>query len=226
MTHERRREAALRVRGLYPPLPEIFASLRTALGEAPPAAPPDTPEPSPPVEPDLPEPPVEAPPAPEPADPVAAALRAAARDASGDADDVAVSLVLAVEGPVSDAVQAGAESARAAGVPGDAPVPANRAMEAVLTVLMPYAAAVAAGDAEPPAGLADRIRAVARSAGVVEAVTGTPWSAVQRFGDPYCPRTACYGRNGSLLTEARVEHEGFPPYGDGCNCTAVPADLP
>ena len=165
MSHERRAEAAARVRTAYPPLPQIFAALRAALG-APESAPPPPPEP----------------------EPVAPGSNPA---------DVAL-----------DAVRAGVEAARAAGVP-DTGVDVDDVAADLL-------------DIED----LDRLRAIGRSVGVVAAVRDTSWSVVQRFGNPWCPRSACYGRNGSLLTDARIATEGYPPYGDGCNCTAEPADLP
>jgi hypothetical protein len=242
------------VRGTYPPLTAIFAALRAsapppaervaAPAEPPtdrpdsPANRPDSPTDRPDSPTDLPGSPTDLPaaeapaadplpPVPAPAPPpVGEALRDAARDATGSADDIAFLLALAVEEQVAAEVAAGAAEARAAGVPTSGAVPMGRAIDAVLALLHPYAVAVAAGDPEPPAGLADRIRAVAHSAGVVEAVAGTGWSAVQRFGMPWCPRSACYGRNGSLLTDERIATEGFPPYGGGCNCVVRPADLP
>lgn len=241
--HERRADAARRVRGVYPPLPEIFAALRATLGEAP-APPPPAPEPEPAAPEPEPEPQPEPEPAPEPqpdlepdlepdphsTDPLARALVEAARAAAGDADDVAVALAMAVEKPVVAAVDAGTRSARLAGVPGDHDVSANTAVDAVVGLLAPYAAEVAAHEGDeppaPPADLLARLRGVARSAGVVAAVGGTGWSAVQRFGMPYCSRPGCYGRNGSLLTPERLASEGYPPYGDGCNCTAEAANLP
>jgi hypothetical protein len=220
MSHARRNEAALRVRAAYPQLPEIFAALRAAAG-APDPPPPD--EPDPVREPD----PI---PEPAPSDPLAVALLDAARAEAGNADDLALALAMAVEDRLAVAVRDGAVEARRAGVPGEGDVPHERALDAILAVLAPYAAEVAAADRadppHPPAALLDRIRRVARSAGVVEAVRGTGWSALQRFGKPYCSRPACYGRNGSLLTDARLAAEGYPPYGDGCNCFAEPANLP
>jgi hypothetical protein len=245
--HERRAEAARRVRGQYPPLPEIFAALRATLGEAvapppsepPPAQPEPEPEPQPEAAPE-PEPRPEAEPyagveaEPEPprqaGDPLGAALVEAARFAAGDTDDVAVALALAIEKPVVAAVDAGTRASRLAGVPGDHDVSANTAIDAVVGLLTPYAADVAAHEGDDPPvpspELLARIRGVARSAGVVEAVRDTGWSAVQKFGLPYCARSACYGRNGSLLTAERIAAQGYPPYGDGCNCTAEAANLP
>ena len=198
--------------------------------EPEPAPPPAEPEPEP-TEPE-PEPaeaaPAEAAPAPPPPDPLAIGLLDAARAASGSADDVALALAFAVEGTIAAAVRAGARDARDAGVPTDGDIGTDRAVEAVLAALAPYAEAVAAAGEPPPPDpeLLARIRGIARSAGVVEAVRGTGWSAVQRFGDPWCPRSGCYGKDGAVLTDERVAEEGFPPYGDGCNCVAEPADLP
>lgn len=199
----RREEAALRVRALHPPLTVLFAALREEAGAAPPA---DA---------------VAEAPAPPPADSLATALLRAVDDGAEDGEALALRLALAADDVLTAASRTGARTARDAGVPGDDDVDAS---DALLVVLAPYAAAVASGDDAPPSPeLLERLRAVARNAGVVAAARAGGWTAVQRFGDPWCPRSGCYGRDGAPLTDDLVREEGVPPYGDGCNCSAEPA---
>jgi hypothetical protein len=205
-----RTDAAARVRGLHRPLNDLFDALRAELGE----------------------PPRERPAAPVPHDRLAAALAGPAASPGGDADDLALRLAVAAEDVVLAAAANGARAARAAGVDHAGDV-GGVAVDAVIAVLQPYAAALVAaassGAAAPatPDDLLTRVRGVARSAGVLEAVRGADgWQAVQRFGDPHCPRPGCYGRDGAPITDAVVAAEGLPPFGDGCNCHADPAPIP
>jgi hypothetical protein len=245
----RREEAALRVRGLHPPLPALFAALRAEqpspappsrpAADRPAAAPPDPPAPAPdspvtaaPTAVAPPGPPTAAPadspalapdppdtepaetgapaaepdaePPADPADPLAVALAAAATEPGLSEDDLVLRLALAVEDTV------GVDS-----------------LDVLLAVLQPYAATLVAGTSpDLPADLPARLRGVARSAAVVAATRSAGRTAVQRFGDPYCPRPGCYGRDGAPLDDAWVAANGLPPYGDGCNCTATPPPAP
>ncbi|MDQ1712052.1 MAG: hypothetical protein QOE45_1502 [Frankiaceae bacterium] len=214
-----RTDAAARVRGLHPPLPLLFDALRAELGEPPRDR-------SVPVVPET----VAPQPVP-PGDPLGNAIARAAAEPGTDADDLALRLAVAAEDVVLAAATSGAKAARALGAPGIGDV-GEVAVDAVIAVLQPYAAGLVAAAAtgtqrpEPPADLLARVRGVARSAGVVEAVRGVRgWEAVQRFGEPHCPRPGCYGRDGTVLTEAVVAADGLPPYGDGCNCHTEPAHL-
>jgi hypothetical protein len=205
-----RTDAAARVRALHPPLRRLFDALRAERGEpraeAPVVAEPVAPQPVP------------------ASDRLGAALSQAAGEPGDDADDLALRLAVAAEDVVLAAASNGAKAARAAGVPDGGDV-GGFAVDAVIGVLQPYAAAlVAAPEGErpaPPAGLLNRVRGVARSAGVVEAVRGREgWRAVQRFGPPHCPRLGCFGHDGRTLADEVVAAEGLPPYGDDCNCRA------
>jgi hypothetical protein len=136
--------------------------------------------------------------APEP-DPLERALVTTAADGAYDAETLSLQLALA-----ADEVLGG------------------EASDALLVVLAPFAEAVAGGaSATPSPELLDRLRAVARNAAVVASARAGGTVAVQRFGEPFCPRDACYGRDGAPLTDEWVRAEGVPPYGDGCNCTVV-----
>jgi hypothetical protein len=98
--------------------------------------------------------------------------------------------------PVDAAIQAGVEAARAAGVP-------------VADPDLAYARSLAAGDPTR-----------ARNAGVLAAVRDAEgWQAVQRFGDPWCPSSGCYGRDGAVV------EGGAPPFAEDCNCSAEPAQV-
>jgi hypothetical protein len=165
-------------------------------------------------------------------DPFASALAAVAREGGDDADDLALRFTVATEHLVLAAARAGARDAHDAGLPGDSDEVGEAPVDAIIALMQPYAAEIAAirdltGDPpEPDPELLARVRGVARSAGVVAAVEGTDWRVVQRFGTPYCPRWGCYGRDGSVLDAARIADEGLPPYGDGCNCHAEAAPPP
>ncbi len=137
---------------------------------------------------------------------------------AGHPDDVALSLALGVEDEVREHAAGGARAARDAGVPGDADV-GDAALDAVLAMLQSYAASGTSLTATSPE-LLDRVRGVARSAGVVAAVRDTGWIVRQRFAGPPCPRPACADLDGRPLTAERVAVEGLPPYGDGCTCVA------
>jgi hypothetical protein len=208
-----RTDAAARVRALHPPLRTLLDALREERGE-------------PRVEPELAAPQQVEPPAP-PAEPQAGdrlgtALARAAAEPGDDADDLALRLAVAAEDVVLAAASNGAKAARAAGVPDGGDV-GGYAVDAVIGVLQPYAAALVAASEPlaPPAGLLNRVRGVARSAGVVEAVRGRAgWRAVQRFGPPHCPRLGCFGHDGRTLTDEVVTAEGLPPYDGDCNCRA------
>jgi hypothetical protein len=219
----RRAEAALRVRGLHPPLPELFAALRAeveggALTSSAPAFPAADADESGFAA-------VNARTSTDEVDPLDDVLEATVAESdTTDAIDLALRFAFAAEDAVAQAARLGM---RAAGDDGDAD-----ALDAVLAVLAPYAsdvtAARAAGTAVPglPFGIADRVRGVARSAGVVAATKARGATAVQRFGAPYCPRPECYGRNGAPLDDAWVAAHGLPPYGAGCNCVAAPLTTP
>ncbi|HEU0132596.1 MAG TPA: hypothetical protein VFQ85_16550 [Mycobacteriales bacterium] len=240
MTNARRIEAAARVRALHPPLPVLFAALRAELGAAPARAPALAAAPAPALAEPEPEPapaapatvpdrprsvPWAEPPPVGPMDPLVAAFATVAVDAGRDADDLALRLVFAAEVTLLADAARGARVARGVGVPTEGDV-GTLAIDAAIAVLQPYAATLVADPAAvPPPGLLYRLRAVARNAGVVEAVRGAEgWAARQRFGDPYCPRSGCYGRDGAELTEEIVAAEGVPPFDDTCNChvEAVP----
>jgi hypothetical protein len=152
--------------------------------------------------------------APPPPDPLGETLAAVVRDEPGDdADDLALRLAIAAE----DVLVASGDDVD------------GSAIDAVVGVLQPYARAVVAGGAaDPPPDLLARLRGVVRSAGVVAASRAGGGVAVQRFGEPWCPRDGCYGRDGAPLDDAWVAAEGLPPYGDGCNCSAqlAPATPP
>ena len=200
MSHDARREAALRVASDHRPLAAIFADLRGEPAAESPAAPP------------------------EPTD-VTETIDTALRRAvvglprSDDADEVAFDLAMAIESALARAADFGARRAYALGVPVTTG-PGDSGLDIAPETLAPFAAAVVA---DGPHAAARLVRETARRlaerafnaglAAVTEAADG--WVLVQRFGRPYCPAPGCYGHDGRPA-------EGIPPYADDCICRLEP----